>query len=799
MNFLADLLMDNPNPPADSVLQKMNDEFKDTLDPLIVSSIESLLEKTYSLQDDGERKQLLEETFKRGVELMQKNKFTRDAIENLSTEPVDDFKIEELILSCLEGREFDKTAGGEEEEGDKSDHAYSKRLSSSPYAPVKLRSKPEGSDHPSPSARSFERLEDCSKVISHNKVKKVMKSVSGSNPFVQRVSTATSTGLPKYMFTPRGGQLQGSQLIKTISSKSVKVEITSKKDKDGVKKTTVKQSVDASTDTGADKIHEKAEVKPGASNVPKTPAAAPKPDPPNTVVIKHAQQWTVGNFSKKMRMGNGKSIDSMFFSIRVLGKKTDWSLMLYPNGDKERVSGYLSLYLTCRNRRALQMSLEFKFSLLDGEGEAAPSPTKSGSISSQMLATNSSWGWESFVKQEDLKRNGLLVNNKVTICCDITLKIQDPDAVKNPSKDELVLEDDRDIDALVDFVGELSVEEDQQKKKKGKKNRSEKVNVELDAENSSSSSDEEDVNMETNVKSQEVQPTKTVEASSTVDVSDFQVVTRRRRKNSQSSSAPSPTGKNDKPEKLSKNKSKQKTKAASTKNSIKKSSPSQPQPVAKPDTPESPVAPVKTTEEKPSASGDQSRTKAVLAQRMSSICLDTKESLEELLKTKNLLEDNIGRLGDLISTKSTAIEEMTQDKEHKLRLVAGNQEQLRQQRASIEAQIEEQRKVISQLEANIDEVDVALKKGSEKEARLKIYLDMNILDAEGQLARLGKEKDDLEARLDQVENKLRGNRRKERLLTIHNQILRLQTNLECPICVETASSPIYQCKEVNLN
>merc|ERR1719410_1373285 len=302
--------------------------------------------------------------------------------------------------------------------------------------------------------------------------------------------------------------------------------------------------------------------------------------------------------------------------------------------------------------------------------------------------------------------------------------------------------------------------------------------------------------METNVKSQEVQPTKTAEASSTVDVSDFQVVTRR--KNSQSSSAPSPTGKNDKPEKLSKNKSKQKTKAASTKNSIKKSSPSQPPPVAKPATPESPVASVKTTEEKPSASGDHSRTKAVLAQRMSSICLDTKESLEELLKTKNLLEDNIGRLGDLISTKSTAIEEMTQDKEHKLRLVAGNQEQLRQQRASIEAQIEEQRKVISQLEANIDEVDVALKKGSEKEARLKIYLDMNILDAEGQLARLGKEKDDLEARLDQVENKLRGNRRKERLLTIHNQILRLQTNLECPICVETASSPIYQCKEGHL-
>ena len=89
-----------------------------------------------------------------------------------------------------------------------------------------------------------------------------------------------------------------------------------------------------------------------------------------------------------------------------------------------------------------------------------------------------------------------------------------------------------------------------------------------------------------------------------------------------------------------------------------------------------------------------------------------------------------------------------------------------------------------------------MKRGTEKEARLKIYLDMNIADASSQLARLGKEKDDLGGRLDQVENKLRGNRRKERLLTIHNQILRLQTNLECPICIETASSPIYQCREV---
>ena len=108
------------------------------------------------------------------------------------------------------------------------------------------------------------------------------------------------------------------------------------------------------------------------------------PTPPNTIITKHTQHWTVANFNKKMKMGNGKSIDSMFFSIKMLGKKSDWSLMLYPNGDKEKSAGYLSLYLTCRNRRGLDTPMEFKFTLLDKDGKIAPSPSKSGSISARM-------------------------------------------------------------------------------------------------------------------------------------------------------------------------------------------------------------------------------------------------------------------------------------------------------------------------------------------------------------------------------------------------------------------------------
>ena len=165
------------------------------------------------------------------------------------------------------------------------------------------------------------------------------------------------------------------------------------------------------------------------------------------------------------------------------------------------------------------------------------------------------------------------------------------------------------------------------------------------------------------------------------------------------------------------------------------------------------------------------------------------------MKTKNMLEENITRLTDFAAAKSEAIGQMNQDRVTKMQVMSQSQEKLREQKISLENHIERQKKIIEELEADVLEVDSKLKRSTEKEARMMMYLDMNIADASSQLTQFGKEKDDLEGRLDQVENKLRGNRRKERLLTIHTQIPRLQTNLECPICAETASTPIYQCRE----
>ena len=844
--------MANPNPASEKseVWKKMAEGGLED-HPELISTFESLLEKTVDIQDDTAREKILKETFKKGVELLHRDKLAGFNPNDL----VDDDKIEDLILACLEvGRELDDgteeydeeeeyVEEGEEEDvkcGPKGkdagpvlqrpeDHTYNKPSPSMAATPPFMsRTLPRDIKTESLTIKSEVRLDGIKQVISHNKVKKIMKPGSGSNPFVQRLSTATSTGLPKYIFTPRGG-VQSVQKVNINHplSRDTTVNQTFMKRVDNI------YSVDACGDKGDEKIPTKPDpsnAKPVPKNAPK-PAAAKKPDPPNTIVIKHSQQWTVGNFSKKMRMGNGRSIDSMLFSVRVLGKKTEWSLMLYPNGDKESAAGFLSLYLTCRNRRALDMSLEFKFNLRDSEGETAASPSKSGSITAQMLAQNSSWGWESFVKQDDLKRNGLLVNNKVTIICDITLKIRDDPVVKI-IKEEVVIKDGRDIDALVNFVGELSTDESKKKKKKNK-NKSKKLINDLDDQNNiyeSNPAPEEDVPEivdivdlgsvpmapETKPASSEV-PEETLSVET--DCDEFQVVSRRRRRNSQSgalSPVSPPAQKQIKGKGKSKSKGGQagqnekspKEKESETKNLIKTESkeydkPSRPKPVkenestnhvkieSKEKLNKEPVHSFQVTEKHPSLPMLQLKPNSSLP----AFCIDTKESLEELLKTKNMLEENIRRLTDFAAAKSEAIGQMNQDKVTKMQVMSHSQEKLREQKISLENHIERQKKIIEELEADVLEVDNKLKRSTEKEARMMMYLDMNIADASSQLTQFGKEKDDLEGRLDQVENKLRGNRRKERLLTIHTQILRLQTNLECPICAETASTLIYQCRE----
>jgi len=349
------------------------------------------------------------------------------------------------------------------------------------------------------------------------------------------------------------------------------------------------------------------------------------------------------------------------------------------------------------------------------------------------------------------------------------------------------------------FVGEIEQNEEAPRtKKKGKKNKARRIRKESEESVEAirvSPMPEEKTNEVSDPVKVEDKPS---EYPAEANTGDFQVVTRRKvRKNSQSSSSQS--GKSDIAV-TPKGKGHNNVKSKSQRGFKQKVVPPRCQistevPQLKLTSPPQPLTVKGIKTDTPSSNPNTPESTAL---HLSSIRLDTKESLSALLSTKTLLEENISRLTDLVENKTATIDKIATDKFAKLEMFSTSQEELQKKKADLQRKAEEQRKELDKLEAEIEDIDLQLKKGGEKAARLTVYLDINLADAENELARLGKEKDSLIGRLDMVEDKLRGNRQKERLLNIHNQIQRLQTNLECPICLETAYNPIYQCREGHL-
>ena len=151
--------------------------------------------------------------------------------------------------------------------------------------------------------------------------------------------------------------------------------------------------------------------------------------------------------------------------------------------------------------------------------------------------------------------------------------------------------------------------------------------------------------------------------------------------------------------------------------------------------------------------------------------------------------NNIERIKQLQDNKVAHLDKISVDKEAKLLNIANAKQTLMDRKNDI---VERRRA----LDCEQQEVELLLKRITEKTNRLTTFMNEHQRDAEVEIARLGMERDGLEARLKEVELKLGGGR--NRLVSINRQIGRLQNNLECPICLETASTPIFQCTEVKL-
>jgi len=538
-------------------------------------------------------------------------------------------------------------------------------------------------------------------------------------------------------------------------------------------------------------------------------------EPLNCHITKYSHSWTITNFSKKMKMGNGKSIDSMCFSIPVRGKKTDWSMLLYPNGDKEKVNGSVSLYLTCKHRKGLAMSLEFRFTILDLDGNKKTAPTKSGSITAAMLQTNSSWGWEAFVKQDELQQHNLLPNDRLTVHCDMTLKCLEPE-IKPVLPTEI---DKRDIDKLVDFVGEISSKSEKSKKKK-KKSTSKASALSTEPTLQDQNEEPDSLKSANSVETAPVKSTPRVTAPKAksqssnalnnivndAEIKEFQVVTRRRgRKISQSNSNSQKSDGSETPKMSAKSATKTTPRAKSLSGSsignaprVKTLSESTNNKVTK--------APSEITVN----NRDNRRTPELkdITIQMNNIQLEAEErheSVEDLLCTAGMLESNIAKIKELEAEKTGQIVKITTDKNNKMDAIAASQAELGMRKDMLEKRKLDLETALVDTVSEISEIEILHKRTSDKCGRLTMYLSEHLHDAEKELARLGQEKGGLEAKMGVVQAKIEAVRDKhdklrhrEELQLLNSQIGRLETNLECPICLETAATPIYQCAEGHL-
>ncbi|KAF7093120.1 LOW QUALITY PROTEIN: hypothetical protein CFC21_095551 [Triticum aestivum] len=97
----------------------------------------------------------------------------------------------------------------------------------------------------------------------------------------------------------------------------------------------------------------------------------------------------------------------------------DWRIMCYPNGDTEKAEGHLSLFLMHENHaKTGDATAKFKISVLD----QACKPYWCRSQEEHRFV-NQGWGWDKFIKLEDLDREKHLKDDCLSVLCDVTIDL----------------------------------------------------------------------------------------------------------------------------------------------------------------------------------------------------------------------------------------------------------------------------------------------------------------------------------------------------------------------------------------
>ena len=90
---------------------------------------------------------------------------------------------------------------------------------------------------------------------------------------------------------------------------------------------------------------------------------------------KRTHVWTIGEFSKKIEMENGRVLESDKFSIKVGDKLINWYVEIYPNGKTESSIGYITAFLIKASKTEHPVDVQLTFSIVDSEGFKSNSRT----------------------------------------------------------------------------------------------------------------------------------------------------------------------------------------------------------------------------------------------------------------------------------------------------------------------------------------------------------------------------------------------------------------------------------------
>jgi len=150
----------------------------------------------------------------------------------------------------------------------------------------------------------------------------------------------------------------------------------------------------------------------GGKNLPISSASWSYTD--DQTVSKYDHAWCLANFERKMGMKNGDNLHSGNFRVNFNGKPTDWNLLLYPSGDGEENTNYVSLYLRKANVTSEPIEVEAIFYIVNQRGE------KENRFRLREVFKNKheTWGFAKFVNHSSIR---LPSNKSFTVLCELSL------------------------------------------------------------------------------------------------------------------------------------------------------------------------------------------------------------------------------------------------------------------------------------------------------------------------------------------------------------------------------------------